>query len=147
MKEIIKLLDKNLSYQDHSLIEDTMYINVVSARDSVKCPCCNTPSSKVHSHYKKSFQDLPIQDKKVMIVLNNRKLFCVNEHCNKRTFAETFAFISSKSKKTTRLEREIIRISQHVSSLSAAKIINARVATIGKSTICNLLKKNNTTNP
>ncbi|MFD2117990.1 transposase family protein [Paenibacillus yanchengensis] len=111
---------------------------MASARDCVICLYCHTPSNKVHSHYKKSFQDLPIQDKKVMIVLNNRKLFCVNEHCNKRTFAETFELISSKSKKTIRLEREIIRISQHVSSLSAAKIINARVATIGKSTICNL---------
>jgi len=147
LKEIIKLLDKNLSYQNHLLIDDTMYIDVASARDYVICPYCNTPSSKVHSHYKKSFQDLPIQDKKVMIVLNNRKLFCLNERCNKRTFAETFDFISSKSKKTTRLEKEIIHISQHVSSLAAAKIINARVATIGKSTICNLLKKNSTTNP
>jgi hypothetical protein len=106
-------------------------------------PYCHRPSSKVHSHYKKSFQDLPIQDKKVILVLNNRKLFCINEHCKTRTFAETFDFISPKSKKTIRLEKEILHISQHVSSLAAARIINARVATIGKSTICNLLKKNN----
>ena len=124
-----------------------MYIDVASARDCVICPYCNTPSSKVHSHYKKRFQDLPIQDKKVMIVLNNRILFCVNERCNKRTFAETFDFISSKSKKTTRLEKEIIHISQHISSLAAAKMINARVANIGKITICNLFLKNSTTNP
>ena len=58
-----------------------------------------------------------------------------------RTFAETFNFIGFKSKKTSRLENKIINISQNVSSMSAAKMINTRVISIGKSTICNLLKK------
>lgn len=141
MEELIKLLDENLEYVDHSILNATIYINVRSVCEYAICPYCNTPSNKVHSHYEKNFQDLPIQDKKTVIILNNRKMFCVNENCKHTTFAETFNFIGFKSKKTIRLQNEIINISQNVSSISAGKIINTRIVTMGKSTICNLLKK------
>ena len=78
MDEIIKLLDGNLDYISHKIIDDTIFINVVSNRKEVTCPHCGKPSSKTHSHYKKSFQDLPIQEKKVMVILSNRKMFCNN---------------------------------------------------------------------
>ncbi len=42
---------------------------------------------------------LPIQNKKVIIRLINRKLFCPNLSCNHKTFAERFDFIDFKSKK------------------------------------------------
>ncbi|MBU3190449.1 transposase family protein [Clostridium bowmanii] len=73
MDEIIKLLDKNLDYESHTIIDDTIFINTISNREEVICPYCGKPSSKVHSHYKKTFQDLPIQGKKVTVILNNRK--------------------------------------------------------------------------
>lgn len=143
MEELIKLLDKNLEYIDHFILNDTIYINVRLVREYAICPYCNTLSTKVHSHYERSFQDLPIQDKKTVIILNNRKLFCVNGDYKHTTFAETFYFIEFKSKKTSRLQNEIINISKNVSSMSATRIINTRIASIDKSTICNLLKKNN----
>jgi len=144
MDEFIKLLDKNLEYVSHEFIEDTIYINVISNRDEVTCPFCGKPSAKVHSHYKRSFQDLPIQGKKVVIVLNNRKMFCNNPECKNTTFAETFSFLSHKGKKTKRLENEIINISVNVSSIAAAELLKNSVANVGKSTICNLLKKRDT---
>lgn len=143
MDEFIKLLDKNLEYVDHYILDDTFFIKVTSIRQITLCPYCNTSSKKVHSHYERSFQDLPIQGKKVMITLNNRKMFCNNKDCDYKTFAETFNFLAYKSKKTIRLEDEIVNISQNVSSIAASRIINTRIANVGKSTICNLLKKNN----
>jgi transposase len=141
MDEFIKLLDKNLEYVSHEIIGDTIFINVISNRKEVICPFCGSHSSKVHSHYKRSFQDLPIQGKKVIVVLNNRKMFCLNPECKHTTFAETFDFLPHKGKKTKRLEDEIINISMNVSSLAAEQILKNKVANVGKSTICNLLKK------
>lgn len=143
MDEFIKLLDKSLEYVDHYILDDTIYIKVTSIRRNTLCPYCGTSTDKVHSHYERRFQDLPIQGKKVMIILNNRKMFCNNKGCDHKTFAETFDFLAFKSKKTIRLEDEIINISQNVSSVAAARIINTGIANVGKSTICNLLKKNN----
>ena len=75
MDELIKILDKNLTYLNHEILEDTIYIKVTSSRESFVCPSCKKESTKIHSHYTKTFQDLPIQDKKVIIILDNRKFF------------------------------------------------------------------------
>ena len=61
MNNLIKLLDKNLEYIEHEIIEDTIYISVKSIKEYICCPYCCTPSNKIHSKYKRSFQDLPIQ--------------------------------------------------------------------------------------
>lgn len=146
MDEFIKLLDKNLEYVNHEIIGDTIYINVISIRKEVVCPYCGNPSSKVHSHYERSFQDLPMQGKKVKVVLSNRKMFCNNQHCDYTTFAESFDFLPFKTKKTKRLKDEIINISMNVSSLTATGLLRNSIADIGKSTVCNLLKKRDPNN-
>jgi len=143
MDELVKLLDPNLKYISHKIKDNFMYITVESNRSSFQCPHCNTISNKVHSRYERSFQDLPIQGYKVIIVLINKKYFCENPSCNYKTFAETFSFVKYKAKKTIRLENEIVKIAANVSSVAASKILRNQIADVGKSTICNLLKKRN----
>ncbi len=144
MDELVKLLDTNLDYVSHRIEDESMYINVESNRNGFECPHCGTSSIKVHSRYKRSFQDLPIQGYKVIIVLTNRKFFCKNTDCNHTTFIETFSLIKHKAKKTNRLEDEIVRLATNVSSVAASKMLKKQIANVGKSTICNLLKKRNT---
>ena len=135
------MLDTNLEYIKHEIVNDTLKIWVKSNRKEVICPYCQTVSTKVHSHYERSFQDLPIQGKKVIVIINNKKMFCNNPKCSHKTFAETYKFLSPKGKKTKRLENEIINISMNVSSITASNILNRGVAKVSKSTVCNLLKK------
>jgi len=71
MDEFIKLLDENLEYINHEIIADTIFINVESNREEAICLYCGTPSSKLHSLYERSFQDLPMQEKKVRVILKN----------------------------------------------------------------------------
>ncbi len=144
MDALIKLLDESLEYISHEIIEDTIYINIKSNKKETCCPDCNTPSERIHSRYTRSFQDLPVLGKKTVLILNNRKFFCDNEDCKKRTFAEKFDFIEYKAQKTKRLEIEIINLSKNISSISASKLLGKNVATVSKSTVCNILKKRNT---
>lgn len=141
MDEFIKMLDINLDYVNHEIIEDMCYITVISNRGEVVCPFCGQSSSKVHSTYERTFQDLPMQGKKVIVKLINRKMFCANHTCTNTTFAERFDFLFIKSKKTIRLEEEIIRLSLNCSSVAASQILKKNVVDVGKSTICTLLKK------
>ncbi len=141
MDELVKMLDKNLSYLSHEYDDDVFYIFVASNRKGVTCPFCGHKSTRAHSTYHKSFQDLPIQEKKVIIILANRKMFCDNLECNHTTFAERFDFIDDKSKKTKRLEDEILDISLNCSTVKASQILRENVVDIGRSTISNLLKK------
>ena len=148
MHDFMALLDQNLEYINHTIDDNNgyCYIYVKSKRVEAICPFCNTPSSKVHSIYKKTFQDLPIQGYKVLIILTNRKMFCKNPECIHTTFAERFDFIGNKAKKTKRLEEEIIRLSLNCSSIAAALILKDNTVEVGKSTICQLLKKRRTKN-
>lgn len=141
MDEFIKMLDKHLDYVEHDVVEDTIVIHVESNRMEVVCPYCKGVSTKAHSTYARSFQDLPIMGKKTKIVLKNRKMFCLNKDCTHTTFAETFDFLAPKGKKTKRLLDKIVDISLNVSSVNAADMLRDGIADVGKSTICNLLKK------
>ena len=137
----MKLLDEDLAYNGHEILGEMIYIHVSSTRETAVCPYCGRESSKVHSRYDRRFKDLPIQGNKVEIIINNRKMFCKNGDCAHRTFAETFECLPFKSKRSNRLTDEIVRISLEVSSVTASAILKKGVAKVGKSTICNLLKK------
>ncbi len=128
MDEFIKLLDANLEYINHKIIGDTIYINVISNRKEVQCPFCGHMSSQVHSTYERSFQDLPMQGKKVVIIIKRRKMFCNNPEYDHTTFAERFTWLANKSKKTKRLQDEIVRLSLHCSSTAAARFLNVSLA-------------------
>ena len=141
MDEFIKLLDPSLDYVSHEIIGDTIVITVASNKEEAVCPYCGHASSKKHSVYERSFQDLPIMGMKSKIIINNRKMFCTNPNCGHTTFAETFPFIKPKAKKSNRLLEKIVDVSLSVSSLTASGILRNGIADVGKSTICNLLKK------
>ena len=64
MKDMIKLLDKNLKYEKHEIINAEIHIWV--------------KSKKIHSTYRKTIQDLPMSGKKVYLKILCRKIFCRN---------------------------------------------------------------------
>lgn len=141
MEELIKLLNPCLSLKRYEIAGDTIKLYVTSDKSELICPFCNGISSRVHSHYDRSFQDLPIQGKKTLVIITNRKMFCNNSECGHKTFAEQFDFLEHKAKKSKRLKEEIIRISLKQSSVSASEYLKKSVADVKKSTICNYLKK------
>jgi transposase len=140
--ELIKMLDPALDYVEHITKEQKCIITVESNREIVTCPYCGTASSRVHSVYKREFQDLPIQDNQVVIQIRNRKMFCENPECSHKTFSERFNFITYKSRKTERLIKKILILSSRVSSVSASTMLKSDTTAVSKSTICRLLKKN-----
>jgi len=141
MNEIISLPDERLAYTSHETDGNVIKIYVESMTEQATCPYCGNTSNYVHSRYARKLQDLPIQGKKVKLIIHNKKYFCLNKDCNYKTFAESFSFFKPKATKTMRLQEEILRVSLSQSSLSAAKYLRNSVADVGKSTICNLLKK------
>jgi transposase len=141
MENIISLPDKSLKQTLVENKKNSIIIHAESIRSTGRCPYCGKLSKRVHSHYKRVLYDLPIQGKKTIIILNNRKYFCENEKCNHKTFAEKFTFYKPKATKTNRLLDEIVEVSLMQSSISASNYLKKNVVAVGKSTICNLLKK------
>ena len=73
-------------------------------------------------------------------------MLCNNQECSHTTFAETFKFLPYKGKKSKRLTDEIINLSLNVSLVKASGLLRDGIADVGKSTICNLLKRRYTYN-
>ena len=141
MEEFVSLLSKDLEYLRHEMTTGLLYIYVKSRRKEADCPCCGLLSGRVHSKYTRRFRDLPMQGKKVEIVLENRNYFCENLGCERGTFAETFDFLPYKAKRSLRLTESIMELALNVSSVTASELLRKETADVGKSTICNLLKK------
>jgi len=141
MDEFVKLLCQDFEYVSHKTDGDKVYIYVKSNRSEAKCPYCGVIGRRIHSRYERCFDDLPMQGKKVEIILDNRKYFCKNHECNHKTFAESFDCLPFKGKRSRRLTDAIIELSLNVSSVTAATTLRKGTADVGKSTICNLLKK------
>lgn len=141
MQKYIDLLSNKLRYMNLTTEDDIIIFDVESIVDTPICPYCGEESSRKHSSYKKTFMDIPLNNKKVLIRISNRKMFCDNNNCSHKTFAEVYDFIDRKSKKTKRLIDYIIDISVNMSSVSAQNSLRKNGVEIGKSTICTLLKK------
>lgn len=142
MDEIIKSLSSNLQCIDYKVKDNQYIFTVQSSEHEVRCPYCTTLNSKTHSVYQREIQDLPIQDKQVIILINARKMFCANPECDHKTFAEKFDFVESHGKRTKRLVSKILTASAKLSSVSASALLKSNSIKVGKSSICDLLKKN-----
>lgn len=118
MKELIKALDEQLECSNIEINDNQVIFHAYSTKTDASCPYCGLKSSRVHTHYLHHFQDLPIQNRNVLIFLNTRRLRCDNPECPHRTFAETFTFAEATAQKTKRLQNEIVTLSLTQSSRS-----------------------------
>lgn len=141
MQKYINMLADNLLLLNTENIDDSIIFTIKSTLEEPACPYCGKKSSRCHSLYSKTFDDLPLNNKRVVLKVINRKMFCDNPNCKHKTFAEIFDFIERKSKKTKRLKEYILDVSSTTSSILAQNLLRKSGIKIGKSTICTFLKK------
>lgn len=141
-QELIKVLDTNLECSNCRIKSDTIIMEAHSMKKAVNCPYCGNSSFRVHSIYQREIQDISLQDKQTILLLNVRKMFCDNPQCSHKTFSERFDFVDPNAKKTKRLIDKILITSTKLSSVSAATLLKSSSIKTSKSSICDLLKKN-----
>ena len=108
MDEFIKLLDPAYELIQYRIKEDKVIFHIASTITELECPFCGSKTSKVHSIYQREIQDLPMQGKKVILLVDTRKMRCMNPDCSHKTFSEKHPFVTAKSKKTNRLIQNIL---------------------------------------
>ena len=142
MEELIQMLDGDYELYDYRIKGQNIVMEIGSTTKLLNCPYCGIVSQKVHSRYQREIQDLPIQGKRVVLLVTTRKMFCNNPDCEHKTFSERHLFVAVKGKKTVRLENSILDKSLEVSSVNASKILASEGIAVSKSSICAMLKKN-----
>ncbi len=85
-------------------IKTQITLIVSSVQAVVKCPVCNQPTHRIHSHYGRNLADLPWADYSITLQLSVRKFFCLNTECKRRIFTERLGDVAVPwARKTLRL--------------------------------------------
>ena len=79
----------------------SVVVTATSARSHVACPCCATLSSSLHSHYRRTVEDLPCLGLAVHLQLSVRRFRCRNEKCPRHIFCERIEEVAARSARMT----------------------------------------------
>jgi transposase len=141
MEELLKSLDSDLVLIKAVVGEETIELHAKKDTVEETCPYCGEKSKSVHSVYRKTISDLPVQEKMVKIILHKRLFFCRNTDCSRQLFSETLSFVDRYGRRTNRLNKKIKEIAMNMSARSAKKVINKGISNISDDTILRILKK------
>lgn len=122
--------------------EQQLIIHARSAKKQAKCPKCQQISSRRHSSYTRTIQDLPIGRKLVEIHLAIRRLRCTNTGCPKGTFAEQYlSVVPRRGRRTSRLSENMTEIRIALGGLAGARLAGKLRMPVSGSTILRLLRQ------
>ncbi len=111
---------------DITAISDTdegLLVRISSNRSHSLCPVCSTPSSAVHSSYRRKPLDLPCAGQPVRLLLSVRKFFCRCDTCPRKIFTEQLPeLIQPSARLTTRLRTLIQAISSALNGKGGARL-------------------------
>jgi transposase len=93
-----------LRIDDLVLTPTTAVALVVSTSATATCPHCETPSDRIHSHYRRTVADLPCQQRLLGLRLLVRRFRCMNPACSQHIFCERLpGLLDVRARSTSRL--------------------------------------------
>lgn len=112
---------------DHLIsASDAITIVVQATRESVPCPDCQQPSSRVHSRYTRTLADLPWQGVSVRLRLHTRRFFCSSLTCARQIFTERLPDTAARyARRTTRLHNALQLLGLRVGGEPGAGLAHA----------------------
>lgn len=118
------------------LVESTIRIHAHPHRSEARCPKCHTPSSRVHSRYRRRLADTTIGARPVVLVLTVRRFFCLNTDCKAITFAEQIAGLTKRcARRTTVLDAVLEAIGLAMAGRAGARLAARLGITVGRDTL------------
>lgn len=82
--------EKQLSLSSLQTTETSIMVCLQLTKTYAFCPSCGTQSKQQHSFYTRKLQDLSIGSQYVMIHLQSRKWFCLENDCHQRISRNVF---------------------------------------------------------
>jgi hypothetical protein len=114
----------------------------LDSQGDADCPICGTRSSSRHGSYIRSLQDLPAQGTPVLIQARVTRWRCLNDQCERRTFAERRLDLTAPfARRTTRMAG-IVRLFGHAAGGRPSERLLARLGMpVGHTTILRHVKR------
>ena len=98
------LLPMFIKVDQFNLEEKMIRLEATSAQAEIRCPVCQQPAQRRHSHYGRTVADLPWAEFRVCLELRVHRFFCDNEACQRKIFTERLSdFVAPSARRTLRL--------------------------------------------
>jgi transposase len=83
---------------------DLLVIAVATAAPTARCPACGHPSDRVHSRYRRTLADLPVNGRRFVLRLTARRFLCRHPGCGRAVFCERLpGLVDPRARSTRRL--------------------------------------------
>ena len=106
---------------DHT--QGHMVVTVASTQRRAICPVCQSPTSRVHSHYQRTLKDLPLVQFSLTLLLEVCKFFCLNEDCNRCIFTERLpSVVAPWARRTERYSQHLQVMALELGGSAAARL-------------------------
>ena len=89
---------------------DMLMITLTSTAPLARCPLCATPSSRIHSRYRRRAADLPWGAVTLHLLLCVRRFHCSVRDCPRRIFTERLPHLLRPYARRTARAQEIARV-------------------------------------
>lgn len=91
-----------------TLTETAATVDLVSVRLPVTCPCCATPTTRVHSRYTRTLADLPWAGLAVQLHVTVRTFRCPVATCPQKIFSERLPTLAPRAARRTPQRTQIL---------------------------------------
>jgi transposase len=94
----------------------------------------------VHSRYRRRLADAAVSGRRVVILLSVRRLFCDQDHCPRRTFAEQVQGLTVRYGRRTPLLRAMLeQLAVALAGRAGARLTRSLKTTVSRSTLLRLI--------
>jgi transposase len=132
----------SVSIQRLSVGDTHIVIELTTCRGEVPCPDCAQLTHRLHSRYRRTVADLPLQDKAVSLVLHSRKFFCTNSACQTRVFTERIPdLVAPYARRTVGLQEALHLIGLALGGRAGAALARALKMYASRDTVLRSLRK------
>ena len=122
--------------------QSAITINLRARQTMACCPLCGRRSKRVHSRYERTLADLPWGEHAVTVRLNVRRLFCDDQKCERRLFAERLPDVASPwARKTTRLAGQLTAVGLALGGAAGVRLGRKLGLNASRNTLLRLIRR------
>lgn len=88
---------------------EEVVVRVTSHRPTSRCLLCGTPSSTIHSYYRRKPRDLPCAGRPIRLLLTVKKFVCRQAECPRKIFTERLPDLIEVSSRLTKRLRNTVQ--------------------------------------
>jgi transposase len=120
---------------------DEIILQASSQSKSATCPYCQELSERRHSSYQRKPQALPCTNRRIRLLLNVQRYFCMNPACEHKTFAERIPdTVQFYARRTNWLSDLMQLLAFEMSAEAAARVARQMRIEISPDTILRLVR-------